>query len=89
VLLLWSPPDDPIGWNPADPSTAIVGSPTKWHEDAQNPGWEFRERNVCLAGECVSVLEWHGPDASEEDISWMKRIAQSLQLEPGWTDPAA
>lgn len=89
LLLLWNPPDHPIRWNPADSSTTVARSPTGWHDDAQNPGWEFRERQVCLANRCVSVLEWHGPDASEDAIGWMERIAQSLQLEPEWTDPAA
>jgi len=89
VLLLWYAPDEPIEWNPEGSSTTIARSPTGWHDDAQNPGWEFRERNVCLADRCVSVLEWHGPDASEDAIGSMERMAQSLQLEPGWTDPVA
>lgn len=89
VLLLWYPPDDPIEWNPADSSTTVARSPTGWHDDAQNPGWEFRERKVCLADTCASVVEWHGPDASEDAIGAIERIAQSLQLVPGWTDPTA
>jgi hypothetical protein len=86
VLLLWSPADDPIGWNPSDSST-LVRSPTGWHDDAQNPGWEFRERRACLAEKCVWVLEWHGPDASEEVIGSIEQIARSVELEPGWIDP--
>jgi hypothetical protein len=89
VLLFWSPADDSIEWNPADSSTTIARSPTGWHDDAQNPGWEFRERKVCLAETCVWVVEWHGPDPSEEAIGWIERIAQSLELAPGWTDPVA
>jgi len=89
VLLLWYPADDPIEWNPAESSTTVARRPTEWHDDAQNPGWAFRERKVCLADRCVWVVEWHGPAASEDAIGRIERIAQSLQLAPGWTDPTA
>jgi hypothetical protein len=88
VLFLWYPPDEPIRWNPPNTAT-IVRSPTGWHDDAQNPGWVFRERRVCLVETCVSVVEWHGPNASEEVISSIQRIAESIALEPGWVDPVA
>ena len=89
VLFHWYPADDSIGWNPAESSTTVAQRPTGWRDDAQNPGWAFRERRVCLADMCVWVVEWHGPDAPKDAIGWMERIAQSLQLAPGWTDPAA
>jgi hypothetical protein len=88
VLFLWSPPDEPIHWNPPNAAT-IIRSPTGWHRDAQNPGWVFRERRVCLAETCVSVVEWHGPNASEEVISSIQRITELIELEPGWVDPVA
>jgi hypothetical protein len=86
VLFLWYPPDDPIRWNPPNSAT-IVRNPTDWHRDAQNPGWVFRERRVCLAETCVWVVEWHGPNASEKVISSIQLIAESIELEPGWVDP--
>lgn len=89
VLFHWYPADEPIGWNPADSSTTVVKRPTGWHDDDQNPGWAFRERRVCLEDTCVWVVEWHGPEVSEDAIGWMERIAQSLQLESGWTDPVS
>jgi hypothetical protein len=61
VLLLWFPPDDPIGWNPAESSGTVARRPTGWNDDAQNPGWAVRERRVCLADTCAWVVEWHGP----------------------------
>jgi hypothetical protein len=88
VMLLWSPADEPIGWNPPTSSTT-VRSPTMWHDDAQNPGWVFRERKVCLSDTCVWVLEWHGPDATDEITSSIQRITRSVELDPGWIDPVA
>lgn len=89
VLLLWYPPDDPIEWNPADSVATSAGSPTGWHDDSQNPGWAFRERKVCLADTCVSVVEWHGPYASRQNIGSIQRIARSIELDAGWIDPIA
>jgi len=89
VLLHWFPAEEPIGWNPAGSPTTVTKRPTAWHDDAQNPGWAFRERRVCLEDLCVWVVEWHGPEASEDATVWMERIAQSLQLAPRWIDPAA
>ena len=95
VLLLWYPPDEPIRWDPSGSSLTVrcpaewPRCPTRWHKDAQNPGWVFRERRVCLSDNCVWIVEWHGPAASKESVGWLERIAQSLELAPGWTDPAA
>jgi hypothetical protein len=89
VLFHFYPADDPIGWNHAESATTVAKRPTAWHDDAQNPGWAFRERRVCLEDLCVWVVEWHGPEASEDAIVWMERIAQSLQLAPRWIDPPA
>lgn len=95
VLLLWYPPDEPITWDPTASSMTVrcpaglPRCPTGWHQDWQNPGWVFRERRVCISDNCVWIVEWHGPDASEEAVGWLERIAQSLELAPGWTDPTA
>jgi hypothetical protein len=95
VLLLWYPPDKPIRWDPgAFPKTVECPAgwprcPTRWHQDAQNPGWVFRERRVCAGDNCVWIVEWHGPEASEEVVGWMERDAESLELAPGWSDPTA
>jgi hypothetical protein len=86
VQLLWYPANEPIPWN-AEHAATTVGTPGRWHDDAQNPGWVFRERRVCLERACVWVLEWHGPDATEDAIGWLERIAGSVELQPDWTDP--
>jgi hypothetical protein len=88
VLRLWYPADEPIAWNPSGTSTT-VRSPGMWHDDAQNPGWDFRERRVCLEPKCVWVLEWHGPNASEDVVDQLERIAESVELMPDWADPTS
>lgn len=88
VDLYWFPPAEPIRWNPRDPETA-VRPPTVWHDDAQNPGWRFRERRVCLGSECVHVLEWHGPGATDAAIDEGEAIAESVALDASWTDGVA
>jgi hypothetical protein len=86
IGLLWYPPDEPIAWSP-DPSV-----PPTWtrdygeHPDSQNPGWVIHERQLCQGKECVNVLIWHGPDASEADVSDAERVAQSVAFVPDWTD---
>jgi hypothetical protein len=93
VSFLWDPPDEPIRWDPTTPSMTVrcpagwPRCPTRWHADAQNPGWVFRERRVCSSENCVWIVEWHGPDASEDSVRRLERIAESLELAPGWTDP--
>jgi hypothetical protein len=88
VQLYWFPPAEPIDWKPPDDGTA-VGPPTVWHDDAQNPGWAFRERRVCLGSRCVRVLEWHGPDASGNAVEQGQSIAESVVLNANWADPSA
>jgi hypothetical protein len=86
VDLYWFPADELIRWEPADTHT-VVGPPTVWHDDAQNPGWRFRERRVCLGGsDCVHVLEWHGPDATEEAVGEGEVTAESVTLSADWAD---
>jgi hypothetical protein len=86
VQLYWFPPAEPIRWSPPSSETR-VGPSTVWHDDAQNPGWRFRERRVCLGTDCVHVLEWHGPGASGDAIDEGEAIAESLELDRSWTDP--
>jgi hypothetical protein len=49
----------------------------------------FRERKLCLGSECVSVLEWHGPDASTADMELAEGISTSVELLATWADPLA
>lgn len=79
VQRLWSPGQTSL-WNPPHTARLTDRGPSKWHADAQNPGWVFRERKVCLASECVSVVEWHGPLTSQVDIDSADTIASSIRL---------
>jgi hypothetical protein len=86
IGLFFYPPDQQIAWSP-DPSV-----PPTWtrdygeHPDSQNPGWVIHERQLCQGKECVNVLIWHGPDASEADVSDAERVAQSVTFVADWTD---
>ena len=83
IQLLWDPNEkDP--WKP--PRNQLLRmSPSRWHDDAQNQGWRFRERKICMGWrpamrQCVSVVEWHSSSASEADLSRMSEIASSIEL---------
>jgi hypothetical protein len=84
IELLWYPPDQNPAWSPSTSPTQI-GIPTEWHSDAQNPGWEFRERRVCRRDACVQVLEWHGPDASDAAIGLAQTVAELMDLKATWS----
>jgi hypothetical protein len=86
IDLLWYPPDGPIAWGEGG---LTVGRASAWHEDAQNPGWVFRERKTCLGRTCVHIVEWHGPKALDEAVKAGADIAEALRLKPGWIDPTA
>ena len=88
VQYLWSPPEEAIGWT-ASSSTTEVRPPTEWHDDAQNPGWMFRERRVCAGDGCISALEWHGPEASDEAVALGQGMTESIELAANWTDGVA
>ena len=80
----------PGGADPVEPSRSEDGGPpTVWHDDAQNPGWRFRERRVCLGSACVHVLEWHGPEASGVAIDEGEAVAESVVLDASWADALA
>ena len=84
---LWSPPDEPIRWTTlSSSSTTEVRHPTEWHDDAQNPGWVFRERRACVEDRCISAVEWHGPDASPQAINQGEGVTKSIRLATSWTD---
>ena len=89
VQRLWYPADEPIAWDPQLNATLARRPSPRWREDAQNAGWMFRERKLCLGDECVSVLEWRGPSASANDIELAESIAGSVELQAAWTDPSS
>src|SRR5918995_5555826 len=74
VSFLWGPPEEPIRWAPAaSPMTARCPAgwprcPTRWHADAQNPGWVFRERRGGGSGNYPWVVRWDGPPASRGSL---------------------
>ena len=86
VQLLWSPPDHPIRWSPDPDSELRLERDWGSHADNQNPGWTFHERHLCQGRECISVLTWYGPDASEEDVEDAQRVIESVRLLANWTD---
>lgn len=77
VLRLWVP--GKALWAPRKSELTERG-PSQWHEEAQSPGWMFRERKLCRGSECVSVMEWHGRSASELDIRYLEEMADSVRL---------
>jgi hypothetical protein len=81
LMQRFSLPNEEYSWNPRRGVDLIRRRPSRWHDDAENPGWVSRERKLCLGKECVSVLEWHGPDASSDNIERMELIASSLRLD--------
>ena len=89
VELGWYPADQPIAWRPKEGFRTVQDWLSGWHADAQNPGWVFRERKLCLGSECVHVLEWHGPEARGDDILRAQDIASSVVLKDRWTDLGA
>jgi hypothetical protein len=54
--------------------------PGPFAEDAQNPGWMFRERTRCDGTLCFQVIEWLGPAASDADRAAAAAIAESVRL---------
>lgn len=54
--------------------------PGAFVEDAQSPGWTFRERLRCGGTLCFSVVEWLGPAALQEDQAAAASIADSVRL---------
>jgi hypothetical protein len=67
-------------WTHAAPLGGDDQSPGAFAEDAQNPGWTFRERARCDGTLCFHVIEWLGPEASNEDRAAAAAIAESVRL---------
>ncbi len=67
-------------WTHAMPLGGEDQGPGPLAEDAQNPGWMFRERVRCDGTLCFHVIEWFGPAASEEDRATAAAIADSVRL---------
>ena len=71
IQRFWSHGGD-IGVDPRGPGPFV--------EDAQSPGWTFRERLRCGPTLCFNVVEWIGPAASEEDRAASVELAESARL---------
>ncbi|MEO8291782.1 MAG: hypothetical protein ABI635_01475 [Actinomycetota bacterium] len=67
-------------WTHAAPLSSENQGPGPFAEDAQNPGWSFRERVRCDGTLCFHAIEWLGPAASEEDRSAAAAVADSAGL---------
>jgi hypothetical protein len=75
-------------WSHATPLSGEPRGPGGFAEDAQSPGWTFRERARCEGTLCFHVIEWVGPDASADDRDRAAAIAQSVRLSDTerWTE---
>jgi hypothetical protein len=69
-------------WGHATPLVSQTWGPGPFGEDAQNPGWTFRERVRCDGTLCFHVVEWLGPETSDEDRATASVIADSARLAP-------
>jgi hypothetical protein len=67
-------------WTHAAPVGGESRGPRRFANDAQNPGWTYRERARCEGTLCFHVIEWHGPAASEEEVATAATIAESARL---------
>jgi hypothetical protein len=55
-------------------------APGPFIDEAQSPGWSFRERARCERTLCFIVVEWLGPTVSDEDRAAAEAIAESVRL---------
>jgi len=67
-------------WTHAMPLGGEDRAPGRFADDAQNPGWTFRERARCEGTLCFHVIEWLGPAASSEERAAMAEVADSVRL---------
>ena len=67
-------------WSPAMQLGGNPEGPGSFADDAQNPGWTFRERARCDGTLCFHVIEWLGPASSAEDRATAATIADSAHL---------
>lgn len=63
--------------SPPEPEPSQAGP---FVDDPQSPGWTYRERVACDGTLCFHVIEWLGPDVSEEDRAAAAAIADSVRL---------
>jgi hypothetical protein len=67
-------------WTHAAPLDIHPSGPGPFVDDAQNPGWTFRERARCDGTLCFHVIEWIGPEGAVEDRAAAAAIADSVRL---------
>jgi len=67
-------------WTHAMPLGGEDRAPGPFADDAQNPGWTFRERSRCEGTLCFHVIEWLGPAASSEERAVAAEVADSVRL---------
>lgn len=79
LSLFWEPSRLSL-WNPTTQASLTKQAPSRWHDDAQNFGWKFRERKLSLGEECMSIIEWHGPSTSRIENDRAAQVASSVRL---------
>jgi hypothetical protein len=67
------------GGKPSADDNPLIG-PGAFGDDAESPGWKFRERTRCDGSLCFVVVEWLGPSVSDEDRNAAAEIASSVRL---------
>jgi hypothetical protein len=67
-------------WTHAMPLGGEDRGPGPFSDDAQNPGWTFRERARCEGTLCFHVVEWFGPAATPEERAAAAEVADSVRL---------
>lgn len=67
-------------WSHASSIQNDPRGPGTFVDDAQSPGWTYRERFRCDGTLCFSVIEWLGPSASPVDRAAAASIADSVGL---------
>ena len=66
------------GGKPSTDEYPLIG-PGAFGDDAESPGWTFRERTRCDGSLCFVVVEWLGPSVSDEDRNVAAEIASSVR----------
>ena len=67
------------GGKPSTDDYPLIG-PGAFGNDAESPGWKFRERTRCDGSLCFVVVEWLGPSVSDRDRNVAAEIASSVRL---------
>jgi hypothetical protein len=74
VERLWNLTTNPL----VQPDAPLAPGP--FIDEAQPPGWTFRERARCEGTLCFFVIEWFGPAVSDPDRGAAEAIARSVRL---------